>query len=90
MTDVEMLRSRYQRLLWAYPNWYRQERGLEMLSTLLEGSAPGQRWPSNADIFDVAGRGLRCRFRLPRGPHFRLITVSVVLSAPWLALQPRR
>ncbi|HCT78837.1 MAG TPA: hypothetical protein DGG94_17180 [Micromonosporaceae bacterium] len=79
MNDAEVLRRRYQRLLWAYPNWYRQERGLEMLSTLLEGSKPGQRRPSNADILDVIGRGLRCRFRIPRGHQHAFITVIAML-----------
>ncbi|MEV6520562.1 hypothetical protein AB0M43_01305 [Longispora sp. NPDC051575] len=75
----ERLRRRYRRLLWAYPNWYRRERGLEILSTLLEGSRPGQRRPSFADALDIVGRGLRCRFRPPTGLQYVFVTVVAVL-----------
>ncbi|MGY0237064.1 hypothetical protein [Longispora urticae] len=74
-----LLRRRYRRLLWAYPDWYRQERGLEILSTLLEGSRPGQRRPSGADALDIVGRGLRCRFRPPAGLQYVFVTVVAVL-----------
>ncbi|MGY0233998.1 hypothetical protein [Longispora urticae] len=79
MDTSELLRRRYQRLLRAYPNWYRQERGLEILSTLLDASAPDQRQPSGADTLDILGRGLRCRFRVPRGTQYAYITVLALV-----------
>lgn len=74
-----MPRGRYRRLLWAYPNWYRQEHGPEMLSTLLDGSG---RRPSWGDALGVLGRGLRCRFLPPAGPHHvYLAAIAVVFLA---------
>ena len=45
MTAIE---RRYQRLLRAYPGWYREQRGDEMLGTLM-AAAPSGRWPSRRD-----------------------------------------
>ncbi len=48
-------------LLRAYPAWYRRNRGEEMLSTLLEASPPGRKWPSVRDARALVIGGLRVR-----------------------------
>jgi len=78
---TELLRRRYQRLLWAYPAWYRRERGLEMVTTLLDTAEPGRRWPAVADAADVVRGGLRCRLQLPRGPILLIVAAVVALFA---------
>jgi hypothetical protein len=60
LTDIDRLRRRYQRLLWAYPNWYRRERGLEILTTLLDAAQPGQHRPTSRDVINVTVQGVRC------------------------------
>ena len=67
MSDSERLRRSYLRLMWAYPRWYRQERGTEMLTTLLDDAAAGQRRPTRADAVDLIRGGVRVRLRPPRG-----------------------
>jgi hypothetical protein len=48
-------------LLLAYPRPYREDRGEEILSTLLDTAVPGQRLPRLADATDVVAAGLRLR-----------------------------
>ena len=48
-------------LLLTYPAWYRHDRGEEMLGTLLEGSGPGQSWPSLRDARALLTGSLRVR-----------------------------
>jgi hypothetical protein len=55
------LERRCRMLLRAYPRWYRRQRGDEMLATLLEASAPGQKWPSARDARALIMGGLRVR-----------------------------
>ena len=94
MTTIEVLRRRYRLLLLAYPRWYRRERGLEMLTTLLDAAAAtGQRRPTVREAVDIVGGGVRCRLRPPR-PVFLLAFVPVSVFAAftgaavaiWLAL----
>ncbi|MEV4708517.1 hypothetical protein [Actinoplanes sp. NPDC049316] len=61
MSDLE---RRYQRLIriW-YPAAYRDLRGSEIAGTYLALSSPDQRWPSTADVIDLAGGGIRQRLR---------------------------
>jgi hypothetical protein len=82
VTEVDLSRS-YRRLLRAYPLWYRRERDVEMLTTLLDAAAPGQRRPNRRDAIDLIVGGLRCRLRPPHGFGYRLI---VVLLATFTAL----
>jgi hypothetical protein len=77
----DVLQRRYSRLLMAYPRWHRRERGLEMLTTMLDAAEPGRRRPAVADAMDIIRGGLRCRFRPPRGFRPRAATVIVVLFA---------
>ena len=61
MNDLE---RRYRRLLkLCYPVGYRNERGTEIVDTYLALAAPDRRWPSAADVLDLAGGGLRQRLR---------------------------
>jgi hypothetical protein len=81
VSDSDLLRCRYRRLLWAYPNWYRRERGQEILTTLLDAARPGQHHPSRRDVFDILARAALCRLRPPRGAACWIATVSVALLA---------
>ena len=75
------LERSYRRLLWAYPRWYRRERGVELLSTLLDAAAPDQRRPTVREAVDLVLGGLRCRFALPRGPGYRVVGALFVAIA---------
>jgi hypothetical protein len=66
MTDLDRLRRIYRLLVMAYPRWYRRERGQEMITTLLDDAAPGQRRPRYADALNLIGVGLRTRLTPPR------------------------
>jgi DNA-directed RNA polymerase specialized sigma24 family protein len=58
---VEPLARRYRRLLIAYPDSYRRQRGEELLGTLLDTARPGQRRPTLAEAADLMLGGLRQR-----------------------------
>jgi hypothetical protein len=75
----ERLLRGYRRLLWAYPRWYRRERGPELLTTLLDSAAPGQCRPTSADVRDLIAGGLRTRMRPPRTALARVVAVQVML-----------
>jgi hypothetical protein len=55
------LERRYRRLLRAYPAQYRSERADEMLGTLLDTAAPGQRRPSARESAGLIAGGVRAR-----------------------------
>src|SRR5687767_2218711 len=79
VTETERLRRTYQRLLWAYPRWYREERGVEMTTTLLDDAAPGQRRPTRREVVDLLRCGLLARLRPPRSAPAWLATAMVAL-----------
>lgn len=59
---------RYRRLLWAYPRSYRDRRGAEIVTTLLEMAEAGRGRPWGAgQALHLVLSGLRQRFRLPAG-----------------------
>jgi hypothetical protein len=58
---VDILESRYRRLLTLLPNSYRERRAEEMLGMLLDGAAEGQRWPRAAEVASLAGLAVRLR-----------------------------
>jgi hypothetical protein len=58
------LERRYRSLLLGYPASYRQDRGAELVSTLLAAAKPGQRTPTIAEAFDLLYNGLRTRARI--------------------------
>jgi hypothetical protein len=67
---VTTLERRYRLLLHAYPRDYRTRRGEEILGTLMESAAPGQRRPGRADLTDAISGGLRERLGLNALPGF--------------------
>lgn len=80
MTDLE---RRYRRLLLAYPRWYRQRRGEEMLTTLLEGSRPGQRRPAAGQAVALLVHGAATRLDLGEGGA--LGATAAAAASPTLA-----
>ena len=66
-------------LLLAYPRSYRDERGEEILSTLLDSAVPGQRLPRLIDATDVVAAGLRTRLGTPSLAGF---DAGLVAAAP--------
>jgi len=65
MTDVASRESSLERAYWrlvlAYPRAYRAARGAEIVGTLMDGAAPGQRYPRPGEVVDVLGAALRQR-----------------------------
>lgn len=61
------LESRYRRMLRLLPAAYREQRAEEILSTLLDGAAPGQRRPRIAQAASLAALAVRLRSGAPGG-----------------------
>jgi hypothetical protein len=85
---VRPLERRYRRLLAAYPPAYRRDHESEILGTLLEAAAPGQRWPSAREGAALLVGGLRTGARLTaQSPHrvwadgLRLGTLLILVRA---------
>ena len=76
------LELRYRRLLWAYPRAYRNRRGTEIVTTLLEMAESGRARPTRRQAWHLIVCGLQQRFRLPaRRPLAwlgALLTVAVL------------
>ena len=70
---------RYRRLLWAYPRAYRNHRGTEMVTTLVEMAEAGHGGPGRRQAVHLVLCGLRQRFRLPAGRP--LAWVGALLAA---------
>ena len=64
---MNALEARYRRILTLLPRAYRQQRAEEMLTTLLDGAAEGQRWPRLGEVTSVAGLAVRLRAGAPGG-----------------------
>jgi hypothetical protein len=58
---VDILESRYRRLLTLLPKSYRERRAEEMLGMLLDGAAEGQRRPRAVEVASLAGLAVRLR-----------------------------
>ncbi|WP_341718018.1 hypothetical protein QQG74_30205 [Micromonospora sp. FIMYZ51] len=69
----------YRRLLFAYPRRHRHRHGTELVTTLLEMAAPGQRHPRIGDALHLVASGLRLRFRLPAGRP--MLALAALLTA---------
>jgi hypothetical protein len=84
---VSTLESRCRRLIRAYPPAYRQDRGDELITTLLDLAGPGQRRPGPRDTLDIVRGGLvtRCRQHPPviRWLAYRLLDRA--LAPRWQA-----
>jgi hypothetical protein len=65
------LDERYSKLLFAYPDDYRERHEAEMVSTLLDVARPGQRFPSCREAAGLVVGGLRTRARwaVSEGPR---------------------
>lgn len=87
------LERRYRRLMRAYPAQYRTDRADEILGTLLDAAAPGQRRPSARESAGLITGGIRARAArnasLPALASLRLAamlagaTLLGILLAPW-------
>jgi hypothetical protein len=62
---MSSLADRYRRLLVFYPAGYREDRGEEIVNTLLEGASPGRKRPTPREIVNLAVHGMRCRLGRP-------------------------
>lgn len=83
MRDRELT---YRWLLLAYPRPYRQERGLEILTTLMDAAESGRRSPSARDALDIVLSGLRFRFSPARGWfHWAAVAVASAFIGMLLA-----
>jgi hypothetical protein len=84
---VTGLERAYRWLLYAYPAWYRRERGDEMLDTLLAAAPHGRTWLSLRDAVALILGGLRVRAgqnqRLTTAANLRLAVLFGV--ALWLS-----
>lgn len=91
MTGHERLDRAYRRLMWAYPRWYRQDRGLELLTTLLDDASPGQRRPTAGNATDLIRGGLLARVRPPRalGSYVSVALLAVATALLGAALAVR-
>jgi hypothetical protein len=84
------MESRARRLLRFYPAAYREDRGEEILGTLLEVSPEARHWPPFRDARSMVIGGMRARSaenrRLPLGTNLRL---ALILGATiYLAWHP--
>jgi DNA-directed RNA polymerase specialized sigma24 family protein len=77
---MDLLARRYRRLLFAYPDSYRRQRGDELLGTLLDTARPGQRRPTVADAADLMLGGLRQRLG---GSVAADLEAGLALAAPF-------
>ena len=77
---MDALARRYRRLLIAYPDSYRRQRGDELLGTLLDTARPGQRRPTVADATDLVLGGLRQRLG---GTVAADLEAGIALAAPF-------
>ncbi|MEV0460861.1 hypothetical protein [Catellatospora methionotrophica] len=82
MAEQDRLERSYRRLLWAYPRYYRRERGLEILTTLLDAARPGRDRPTRGDTVHLILSGLRFRL-VPPGWAAKIATG---VAALWFAV----
>ena len=78
MTAQAKLARRYRRLLASYPRAYRQERGAEILDTMLESAPEDRARPTFRESANLVVSGLRCRLGRPRS---RVVVVLSLLTA---------
>ena len=81
------LATQYRLLARAFPSRWRERHGDELVTTLLDGSSPGQRVASPADAVDVVRRGLQVRAR-EAGPHLPIVAALAALVATTAAVTP--
>ena len=80
------LERRCRRLLRAYPQPYRADRGEEILGTLLDAAPADRHWPPARDAWSLITGGLRVRAarnrQLPLAANLRL--AALLAAALWL------
>ena len=77
---MDPLARRYRRLLFAYPDSYRRQRGDELLGTLLDTARPGQRRPTAPTRPTCVLGGLRQRLG---GTVAADLEAGIALAAPF-------
>jgi hypothetical protein len=84
---MSRLERRARRLLRAYPQPYRSERGEEILATVLEAAPAGRDWPTAREAWSLITCGLRVRAarncQLPFAANLRL--AALLAAVMWLA-----
>ena len=98
MRPHDELERRYRALLRAYPGGYRQHRGEEMLTTLMETARPGQARPDRRDVAELLRGALRERLGMHGAPGLvagvRIagpvcLAIATAFSVAIWALNPR-
>jgi len=94
MNESQDLERRYRRLLSLYPKAFRLAREQEVLTVLMDGARPDQRWPRPGEVTNLAGHGVSRRARQvahpdggqqrPRPPQWVRITRTLV--GIWLVI----
>jgi threonine/homoserine/homoserine lactone efflux protein len=79
------LENRYRSLVRCFPSDWRHRHGEALVSTLLDDSRPGQRWPSAGDTIDVVRNGLATRLR-SSGPLGLIVIATGLLAAVTVAV----
>jgi len=83
---MSRLEARSRRLLRAYPQRYRTERGEEILATMIEAAPADRDWPTAREAWSLITCGLRVRSarnrRLPLRTNLRL--AALLAAAIWL------
>ncbi|HWE65980.1 MAG TPA: hypothetical protein VG298_04990 [Acidimicrobiales bacterium] len=84
------LEAHYKRLLQLYPAAYRQQRGDEILATLVESADPERERPTFGDTVDLVGHALRLRLAIgeqqPIGRLFVVVGPSQLVMASLMSM----
>lgn len=75
---ADVLEARHRLILMLLPAGYREQRGEEMISTLLDGATEGRRWPSIGEVASLAALATRLRVGAPGGTR-RAVAIGEVL-----------
>lgn len=81
---ADVLEARYRLILMLLPAAYREHRGEEMVSTLLDSATEGRRWPSIGEVASLAALATRLRLGAPGGTR-RAVAVGETLRRTALA-----
>jgi hypothetical protein len=83
---MSRLEARSRRLLRAYPQPYRTERGEEIHATLIEAAPAGRNWPTAREAWSLVTCGLRVRAARNRQlPLLTNLRLAVLLATTiWL------
>src|SRR6185437_6656292 len=79
-----ILEARYRRIMALLPSAYRERRGEEMISTLLDGATEGRRWPRVGEAASLVALAMRLLVGAPGGTR-RAVAAGQVLQRTALA-----